>query len=88
MGNSILSVAIPKNAPNPAAAAVLINWLTSAETQTMFNQEFGAAPMHADADASQALVPAEQRQYRQPWGAQPFRSAVEVFFIENVIQQR
>lgn len=81
-------VAIPKNAPNPAAAAVFINWLTSAETQTMFNQQFGTAPMNAEADDSQALVPAEQRQYRQPWGAQPFRGAVETAFIENVIQER
>lgn len=81
-------VAIPKNAPHPAAAAVFINWLTSAETQTMFNANFGTAPMHADADDSKALVPAEQRQYSTTWGAMPFRDAVVTHFIENVIQER
>lgn len=81
-------VALPKNAPHPAAAAVFINWLTSAETQSRFNADFGAAPMHAFADDSAALVPNEQRQYSQAWGANPFRKAVEDHFIENVIQER
>jgi putative spermidine/putrescine transport system substrate-binding protein len=81
-------VAIPKNGPHPAAAAVFVNWLTSADTQTMFNHAFGTAPMHADADDSRALVSNEQRKYRQPWAAQPFRKAVEESFIENVILER
>jgi putative spermidine/putrescine transport system substrate-binding protein len=81
-------VAIPQNAPHPAAAAVFVNWLTSADTQTMFNRDFGTAPMHAEADDSHALVPNEQRKNRQPWAAQPFRKAVEESFIENVILER
>lgn len=81
-------VAIPKNAPHPAAAAVFVNWLTSADTQTMFNRDFGTAPMHAKADDSHALVPNEQRKSRQAWAAQPFRKAVEESFIENVILER
>ena len=81
-------VAIPKNAPHPAAAAVFVNWLTSADTQTMFNREFGTAPMHAEADDSHALVPNDQRAHRQAWAAQPFRKAVEENFIENVILER
>ncbi len=81
-------VAIPKNAPHPAAALVFVNWLTSAETQSMFNATFGTAPMHAEADDSAALVPNEQRAYRQPWGAQPFRGTIEEVFIETVVQER
>ncbi|MCV0428690.1 MAG: extracellular solute-binding protein [Roseibium sp.] len=81
-------IAIPKNAPHPAAAAVFVNWLTSAETQSKFNVDFGTAPMHASADDSHALIPNEQRQYRQPWAVQPFRKAVEESFIENVVLER
>lgn len=81
-------VAIPKNAPHPAAAMVFVNWLTSPETQTMFNRDFGTAPMNAAADDSAALVPNEQRAFRQSWGKQPFRSKVEEAFIDNVILER
>lgn len=82
------AVAIPLNAPHPAAAAVFVNWLTSPETQTMFNKDFGTAPMNAAADDSHALIPNEQRAFRQTWGAQPFRSKVEASFIDNVILER
>lgn len=81
-------VAIPVNAPNPAAAAVFVNWLASAETQTMFNQTFGTAPMHAEADDSAALVPNAQRANQTAWGAQPFRGELEKAFIEQVILER
>lgn len=81
-------IAIPNNAPHPAAAAVFVNWLTSADTQTMLNRDFGTAPMHAEADDSNALVPNDQRANRQPWAGQPFRKAVEESFIENVILER
>lgn len=81
-------VAVPANAPHSAAAFVFVNWLTSAETQSMFNKTFGTAPMHAEASEKYALVPAEQRAYRQPWGAQPFRKEVENAFIDGVIQER
>ncbi|WP_319484986.1 extracellular solute-binding protein [uncultured Cohaesibacter sp.] len=82
------AIAIPLNAPHPAAAAVFVNWLTSAETQSMLNRNFGSAPMNSAADDSYALVPNEQRKYRTPWGAQPFRSKVETYFVENVVQER
>ena len=81
-------VAIPLNAPHPAAAYVFVNWLTSPETQTMFNRDFGTAPMNAAADDSAALVPNAQRAFRQPWGKQPFRSKVEEAFVDNVILER
>lgn len=81
-------VAIPQNAPNPAAAAVFVNWLTSAETQTMFNQTFGTAPMHADADDSAALVSNAQRENRTPWGSKPVIDDVVKAFIDNVILER
>lgn len=81
-------VAIPQNAPHPAAAAVFINWLTSAETQTMFNQTFGTAPMHAEADDSAALVPNEQRVNQTAWAVKPYRDELEKKFIEEVILER
>ncbi|SEK66696.1 extracellular solute-binding protein [Pacificibacter marinus] len=81
-------VAVPMNAPHPAAAAVFINWLTSADTQTLFNQTFGTAPMHAKADDSAALVSNAQRANQTPWGNQPFRGALEKAFIEQVILER
>ena len=81
-------VAIPKNAPHKAAALVFIDWLTSAETQTVFNRDFGTAPMHADADDSAALVPNEQRAYRVNQAFNPFNSEIEELFIEEVVLNR
>lgn len=81
-------VAIPKNAPHPAAAAVFINWLTSPETQGAFNRTFGTAPMNKAADDSYALVPNEQRKNSVPWGAQPFRDKIVADFIDKVILER
>ncbi len=81
-------VAIPNNAPRPAAAAVFVNWLTSAETQTMFNRDFGTAPMHALADDTFALVPIEQRAFQVAAAAQPFRDQMVAAFIDEVILER
>ncbi|MBL1421667.1 MAG: extracellular solute-binding protein [Alphaproteobacteria bacterium] len=82
------SAAIPQNAPHSAAALLFIDWLTSAETQTAFNVQFGAAPTHADSDDSHALVSSEQRKNRVGEAAQPFRGKMEEYFIENVILAR
>ncbi len=81
-------VAIPLNAPHPAAAAVFINWLTSPETQTMFNKTFGTAPMNANSDDSAALLPNSQRAFSVPATAQPFGDAVKEAFVDNVILER
>lgn len=82
------AVSVPANAPNPNAALVLINWLSSAEVQTQFNGQFGTAPMHANADDSAALVSNSMRARQEPWAARPFRDAIEERFIEDVIQER
>ncbi len=81
-------VAIPKNAPHPAAALLFIDWVTSAEIQTRFNVDFGTAPMHADADDSAALIPNAMRAFSQPWPGQPFKQNVEDRFIEEVVLNR
>lgn len=81
-------VAIPKNAPHPAAALVFIDWLTSAKTQTMFNIDFGTAPTHTKADDSNALITQDQRKYRVPGTRQPLKKSVSEYFIENVILNR
>ena len=79
---------VPANAPNPAAALVFMNWVSSAETQTRFNEVFGAAPMHPDADDSNALVPNEMRQYQTIWPGNPFNTEIRAAFIENVALER
>ena len=81
-------VGIPLNAPHPAAAAVFVNWLASAETQSMFNATFGTVPMNAAADSSKALVSPEDRANQVAAPARPFRDSVEAYFIENVILER
>lgn len=81
-------VAMAKNAPHPAASAVFINWLTSAKVQTKFNEVFGSAPMHAEADDSKALISADQRKFSTAWAAQPLRKEIETTFIEDVVLER
>lgn len=81
-------VAIPLNAPHPAAAALFVNWLTSPETQTAFNVTFGTAPMNAGADDSHALISNEQRKFSVSGAAQPFRKAMENAFVDSVILER
>ena len=80
-------VAVPKNATHPAAALVLAHWLTSAATQTAFNQSFGTAPANTGADGSQALIPAEDRANRTNWGAPLPSGDVVPAVIENVFQR-
>ncbi|MEO1677301.1 MAG: extracellular solute-binding protein [Pseudomonadota bacterium] len=79
---------VPANAPNPAAALVFMNWVSSAETQTTFNEVFGAAPMHPDADDSNALVPNEMRAFQTIWPGNPFNTEIRQAFIENVALER
>lgn len=79
---------IPANAPHPAAALVFLNWVSSAETQTAFNQVFGAAPMHPQADDSKSLVPNAMRQYSTIWPGNPFNTEIRQAFVENVVLER
>ena len=79
---------VPANAPHPAAALVFINWVSSAETQTTFNQVFGAAPMHPEADDSAALVPNEMRVNSRNWPQNPYGDEIINAFIENVALER
>ena len=82
------AASIPVNAPNPHAAAVFIHWLTSPEVQTLFNTQFGTAPMNEAADDSAALVSMAMRDRLTPWPTSPFRDAVEATFIDEVILER
>lgn len=79
---------VPANAPNPAAALVFMNWVSSAETQTKFNEVFGAAPMHPEADDSNALVPNAMRAFQTVWPGNPFNTEIRQAFIENVALER
>ena len=85
MSGGANGVAIPLNAPHPDAAALFVYWLTSAETQSALNRDFGTMPMNTSADDSHALVPKEQRQYETGWAAQPFRNDSFQAFIDNVV---
>lgn len=79
---------VPANAPHPAAALVFMNWLNSAEVQTRLNEIFGAAPMHPDADDSNALVPMAMRAYSVISPGNPFNTELRSSFIENVALER
>lgn len=80
-------VAVPANATHPAAALVLAHWLSSAATQTLFNQTFGTAPANAGADGSGALIPDEDRANRTNWGAPLPSGDIVPAVIENVFQR-
>ena len=82
------AASIPVNAPHPAAALVFMNWLTSADVQTQFNQIFGTAPMNKNADDSAALVSMAMRERQVPAAKKPFADAISQLFIEDVIQER
>ncbi|MCM2293910.1 extracellular solute-binding protein [Allorhizobium sp. BGMRC 0089] len=80
-------VAIPANAPHKAAALLFISWLTSAKTQTTFNQDFGSAPANTAADSSKALVPAAERVNSRNWNAPLSDHDITPGFIANVVQK-
>lgn len=84
-GGNVLG--IPTNAANPAAAMVLASWLTSAQTQTMFNVDFGTSPANGMADSSAALVPVEDRANATVWGDPLPNTDVVPAVIENVFQR-
>jgi putative spermidine/putrescine transport system substrate-binding protein len=79
-------VGIPANAPNKAAALLFVSWLTSADTQTVFNQRFGTAPTNRNADDSKALVSADERINTRLWTTPINSKDVVPAFIENVVQ--
>ncbi|UJF17983.1 extracellular solute-binding protein [Vibrio sp. SS-MA-C1-2] len=81
-GNIIM---IPKNAKNKAAAALFINWITSAKVQTELNATFGAAPQHPDSDDSNALVDQAQRGYSSEFFTSDYAKEAKKEFVENVL---
>lgn len=81
-GGNVL--AIPANAKHKAAALLLINWLTSAKTQTEFAKTFGIAPQHPDADSSVGLIPASDRKFSTVWAAKPFGDDIKKDFTARV----
>ncbi len=78
-------VVIPQNAPNPAAAQLFVHWLTSAETQTTFNSVFGSSPSHPDADDSNSLVSAAERELQTLWPSDPYYDYFTEQFVELVV---
>jgi len=79
---------IPANAPNPAAALVFMNWVSSAEVQTRFNEIFGVVPVNTEASDAHSLVPAEQRVHSRQWVSQPLGAEITSAFVENVALER
>ncbi|MGV1831896.1 extracellular solute-binding protein [Agrobacterium vitis] len=77
-------VGIPANAKHKAAALVFINWLTSAKTQSRFNQEFGIVVQNADSDAKASLIPQAERKASFTWATKPFGDDIKNQFIQNV----
>lgn len=81
-GGNVIS--IPANAKHKAAALVLVNWLTSDKTQTVFSREFGSAPQNPDADVSAALIPAADRNKGFTWAPKPLGDEINNQFVEHV----
>ncbi|WP_421846499.1 extracellular solute-binding protein [Marinomonas sp.] len=77
-------VVIPKNTQHPAASLLFVSWLTSAATQTAFNQRFGSAPQNPDADDSNALISIEERKNSTDWANQPLKESITNTFIKEV----
>lgn len=78
-------VAIPKNAPHPAAAILFIDWLVSPKTQTTFNQVFGSAPQNPKANSSKALISmAERKAKSRNWIPDPLKTSIVNAFVNKV----
>ncbi|WP_164517731.1 extracellular solute-binding protein [Rhizobium sp. CIAT894] len=78
-------VGVPANAKHKAAALLFVDWLTSAETQTMLSKEMGSAPVNSDATAVPGGVPAEQRANAVDWLPVKQADAVKAQFLEKVV---
>lgn len=81
-GNMIM---MPANTSKKAASMLFINWITSAEVQTRFNEVFGSAPQHPDADDSKALVSQDQRQFSTQFFTSDYATKAKKAFTENVL---
>lgn len=77
-------VAIPKNAPHPAAALLFVHWLTSAKTQTLFSKKYGSSAQNKDASSEYSLIPKSQRQYSSDWPNKPLKDAIIRSYINHV----
>jgi len=80
-------VTIPANAPNPAAALLFVSWLTSAETQSKLNVDYGSAPANTNSDDTYALISNADRVNSRNWG-EPLKSDdVVPAVVKNVFQK-
>lgn len=80
-------VTIPANAPHPAASLLFVSWLTSADTQSQLNVDFGSAPANSKSDDTYALIPNAERGNSTNWGAPLPSDTVLPAIIENVFQR-
>ncbi|TFH90425.1 extracellular solute-binding protein [Vibrio ouci] len=80
-------VTIAKNSQHKAASLVFINWLTSAETQSAINAEFGSAPQHPDADSSNSLLPQEMRANATVPFNSEYSAVLKKQFTRNVLMR-
>ncbi|PDS76134.1 ABC transporter substrate-binding protein [Rhizobium sp. L43] len=78
-------VGIAANAKHKAASLLFVDWLTSAETQTMLAKEMGSAPVNSDAVKIAGGVPAEQRAYAVDWFPVKQADAITAQFLEKVV---
>lgn len=81
-------VSIVANSQKKAAAVVFVNWLTSAETQSQLNKEFGTAPQHPNANADFALIPQEMRAYSTIPFSSDYQLEAKKQFTRNVLMSQ
>ncbi len=80
-------VTIARNTRNPAASLVFVDWLTSAKAQGLLNKQFGSAPQHPEADASNSLVSNEMRANSTAPFSAAYASQISKQFTRKVLMQ-
>ncbi len=83
------TVGISKNAEHKAAALLLINYLTSAETQKMMNGITGTYPARTDIQVENSALTAEEFNNKNvPWVPGPYKKHFDEEFVKNVLMSQ
>ena len=80
------TVGVMKNAAHPAAAMLLVNFLTSDQGQQMFIDEMNAFPARVDLPTAHSLIdPAEMQKYRIAWTPACYKAQFIADFTQYVL---
>ena len=79
------TVGLMKNAPNPAAGLLLINFMTSEEGQQLFIEVMNTYPARTDLSAKATLIKPEDMKNRLNWIPAPYKKKFIEDFTKNVM---